>query len=208
MACDQNAYPFVHVHGGYSPGAIPTVIRDCHVSLHLSIWPETYCLTLSEAWDLGLVPIVTDIGALGERVVDGVNGIKIAPDSEGQLVQALHRLVEMPGVLERLRAGIAKAPISHPAEHFQGLRDEYQPLVFQRRVSSQVAEVGTLRRGQLQHPLGSTMWAVTPAGGIAASRPTFRRRVIGLLGRAVRHYRVYGATSTARACVRYVARRI
>ncbi|WP_439683303.1 Glycosyltransferase [Cupriavidus oxalaticus] len=205
---DKSEYPFVHVHGGYSPGEIPAAIRDCNVSLHLSIWPETYCLTLSEAWDLGLVPIVTDIGALGERVIDNVNGIKIAPNSEGQLVQALHRLVEMPGLLERLRAGIDTAPISHPREHFRGLADVYQPLVFHRRASSQVKEVGTLRRAQLQRPLGSPVWAVTPSAGAVVSRPTLRRRIAGLVGRAVRHYRVYGATSTARACVRYVARRI
>ena len=34
----------------------------------LSIWPETYCHTLTESWGCGIPVITLDIGALGERV--------------------------------------------------------------------------------------------------------------------------------------------
>ena len=40
---------------GKMPGSIDQRLMDFDVSLHLSIWPETYCLTLSEAWRAGLV---------------------------------------------------------------------------------------------------------------------------------------------------------
>ena len=33
-----------------------------------SIWPETYCHTLSESWSCGLPVISIDIGAPGERI--------------------------------------------------------------------------------------------------------------------------------------------
>jgi glycosyltransferase involved in cell wall biosynthesis len=34
----------------------------------LSIWPETYCHTLTESWGCGIPVISLDIGALGERI--------------------------------------------------------------------------------------------------------------------------------------------
>ena len=63
-------------HGRYSPGDL-TSIAHADVALHLSIWPETYCISLSEVWQGGLIPIVSDIGAFGDRVVHGVNGYKV-----------------------------------------------------------------------------------------------------------------------------------
>lgn len=45
-----------------------------------SIWPETYCHTLTEAWSTG-VPILTlDIGALGERVKNNGGGYIVSDD--------------------------------------------------------------------------------------------------------------------------------
>lgn len=123
---DSESYPFIHVYGGYRPGDLPTELYDCHVSLHLSIWPETYCLSLSEAWDAGLVPIVSDIGALGERVSDGINGIKIPVGSEGALEQALRRLAETPGELEAMRSHMAAAPIARTEQHIEDLKAIYR----------------------------------------------------------------------------------
>ena len=34
----------------------------------ISIWPETYCHTLTEAWSCGIPAIVSDIGTLRESV--------------------------------------------------------------------------------------------------------------------------------------------
>ena len=41
--------PHVHVHGGYKPEDSCQQLATCDVSLMLSIWPETYVLTLSES---------------------------------------------------------------------------------------------------------------------------------------------------------------
>ena len=76
-------------HGPYSTEKMPAVLWDCQVSLHVSIWPETYCLTLSEASTIGLVPVVTDIGALGEPILEGLNGNKFAAGDAKALAELL-----------------------------------------------------------------------------------------------------------------------
>lgn len=99
----------VEVVGSYDPNDLPGLLARVDVALLASIWPESYVLTLSECWAAGIVPIVSDIGALAERVTDEVNGLKVAPDSPGAIAEALSRLVHEPGLLERLRAGGAEA---------------------------------------------------------------------------------------------------
>lgn len=208
---NHKALPFVYVHGGYKPGALPAELYFCHVSLHLSIWPETYCLTLSEAWDCGLVPVVSNIGALGERVTDGVNGLKIPPDAEGALTQALRRLSETPGLLQELQQNIDAAPISHTESHLAGLRNIYKPIVLERHFAAEKLNLKSrVNLAKLQR-LVTANWANMP--GVDNARPysptylMFRHRLAELLGRGFQHLRVHGFRSAGRVAVRYIARR-
>ncbi|WP_434661752.1 glycosyltransferase [Paraburkholderia sp. A3BS-1L] len=130
----------VVVHGSYSIDAPPDALRECDVSLHVSIWPETYCLTLSEAWQVGLVPIVTDIGALGERVVHGVNGLKVAPGSEGALIDSIRRLIDDTRLLETLRANISDNLYARLEPHLDALRSEYRSLLRLRQPAVPIVE--------------------------------------------------------------------
>lgn len=116
------------VHGPYSADALPDALLACDVSLHLSIWPETYCLTLSEAWQYGLVPIVSDIGALSERVEHGVNGIKIDVEAGGQLIDAIRLLIDDPAWLDHLRRGVAGHLYAQLGPHMQAAAAMYTAL--------------------------------------------------------------------------------
>lgn len=60
----------VEVTGKYEPEDIAHFVSlyGCTTALFLSVWPETYSYTLSEAWRAGLFPLVLDIGAQAERV--------------------------------------------------------------------------------------------------------------------------------------------
>ncbi|WP_428840593.1 glycosyltransferase family protein [Burkholderia multivorans] len=126
---NRDKHPNVIVHGPYNHDALPKALLECQVSLHLSIWPETYCLTLSEAWQLGLVPIATDIGALGERVAHMVNGIKIQPNSEGSLIDAVRALADSPDILKTLRMGVTERAYSQLSKHVELLCGEYSALL-------------------------------------------------------------------------------
>ena len=97
-----------------------------HVSMHNSIWPETYCLTLSEAWSAGLVPIVSDIGALGERVQDQINGYKFPPENIGKAVDILTFLSNNMSELVKVQHG--NGQITYANEHFKWLKEQYSNL--------------------------------------------------------------------------------
>lgn len=126
---NRDKHPNIVVHGAYASDALPSGLRECDISLHVSIWPETYCLTLSEAWQLGMIPIVTDIGALGERVTHMVDGLKVLPNSEGSLIDAIYLLLDSPELLDSLRKGVSNKAFSELGEHSASLLAEYNSLI-------------------------------------------------------------------------------
>ena len=60
----------VRVIGEYARADLPRLMAEnpCDVALFLSIWPETYCYALSDAYAAGLYPIALGFGALEERI--------------------------------------------------------------------------------------------------------------------------------------------
>lgn len=110
-------------HGRYQPGEVDLTQYD--FSLHLSNWPETYCQTLSEAWAARLVPIATDIGALGTRVKDGVNGLKCDPRYPASLSRILRQLSEQPDTYLEMRDNISDNLFVTQEEQASMYRDTY-----------------------------------------------------------------------------------
>lgn len=96
----------VEVPGPYSLSDIPRILREADMTCHLSIWPETYCIALSEAWAYRCIPVVTKLGALGERVVDGVNGFVVSPDDAHELAARFRWIASHRDVLDEMRKNI------------------------------------------------------------------------------------------------------
>ena len=149
-------YADIRVEGQFQPGDLDLSRFD--VALHLSIWPETYCITLSEAWQAGLVPIVTDCGALGDRVTDTVDGLKIPIADAGALVSALRRLLDR-GERERIASNIGPHLWLTPAQHVSVLREIYAKV----RAAEPVSHTGGGRDGESRGPtLASSRLAPLP----------------------------------------------
>jgi len=123
------ALPNVKVHGSYTAGTLAEKLSGYSLSLHYSIWPETYCITLSEAWQAGLVPVVSDIGALGERVTHGVNGFKVPNAEAGALVGLLRTLAFDRSQVEEARAGITPDLYVESGAHMAWLSQVYGQLL-------------------------------------------------------------------------------
>lgn len=121
--------PNVQVHGSYKAGTLGHVLADYSLSLHYSIWPETYCITLSEAWQAGLVPVVSDIGALGERVIHGVNGFKVPNAQAGALVDLLRTLLYDNDQIEDVRKNVTPDLYVEVDEHARWLDGVYSELI-------------------------------------------------------------------------------
>ena len=96
----------IHLHGAYTRADLEAFAPSAHLSIHASIWPETYCISLSEMWDLGLVPIASKIGALGERITAGVNGFLVPPGDAGAMKEILYRMLDNRASLECIRANL------------------------------------------------------------------------------------------------------
>ncbi|HQT63593.1 MAG TPA: glycosyltransferase [Acidocella sp.] len=60
----------IFVTGAYTEGEATKVIQSLHADLAFlpSIWPETWCFALSEAWRAGLYSIAFDLGAQAARL--------------------------------------------------------------------------------------------------------------------------------------------
>ena len=204
-------FPNVHVVGEYSPDKLPEELANCDVSLHLSIWPETYCLTLSEAWAAGLVPIVADIGALGERVTHGANGFKIKPQSEGALIELLLQLSETPKMLAAIDRELARLPVSQLETHVAGLKEIYKQASGLPQLACKDEVIGASNIFYLNRPWNSLFWGqalnqpmpalpevLTLVGG---GRP-------GYLTILANYYRAYGFARTVRRAMAFVLARL
>lgn len=65
------------IYGKYKRDKLSTLIEDIKPNwgLILSIWPETWCHTLTELWSCGIPTISFDVGAIGERTKKSRCGI-------------------------------------------------------------------------------------------------------------------------------------
>ncbi len=99
------AHPHVMYRGRYAVGDLDAS-DGCDVSLHLSIWPETYCISLSETWQRGMIPIASRIGAFADRIEHGRNGFLVEIGDAAAVVGLLEALRADPAKLAALRANI------------------------------------------------------------------------------------------------------
>ena len=82
----------VRVHGGYTPDALPGLVRRYGITHWLipSIWPETFSFTTHEALATGLPVIGFDLGAQGRRIGAAETGIVLpltAPEGAARAIR-------------------------------------------------------------------------------------------------------------------------
>ncbi|WP_273403671.1 glycosyltransferase [Actinobacillus porcinus] len=114
-------------HGRYDIGGLPYFKYD--VSLHLSVWPETYCQTLSEAWAARAVPICTNIGAFNDRVTHGVNGFLVDYQKPESLTFILDDLAINRKKIARVKAMIDDSLFLNQTQHANMYKEVYSQLV-------------------------------------------------------------------------------
>ena len=75
---------------------------DIDVLIVPSIWGETYSLVISEAFMTKTPVIVSAIGAMAERVQDGVNGLTFPPGDSEALAQKIALFINDRTLKDRL----------------------------------------------------------------------------------------------------------
>src|SRR5262249_33102376 len=93
--------------GGIGREEVLRLLREIEVLVVPSVGEENSPFSIKEAFALGIPVVASRIGGMPELVLDGVNGLLFAPGDARALHAALSRLLDEPGLLDRLRAGIA-----------------------------------------------------------------------------------------------------
>ena len=96
----------VRRHAPVSKPELIGKLRAARVMLYRGDVSETFCLAVAEAQALGLPAVVTPLGALPERVEDGVTGA-VAPDDDAFVAAAIALLTDDALWRSRHRAAIA-----------------------------------------------------------------------------------------------------
>jgi GT2 family glycosyltransferase/glycosyltransferase involved in cell wall biosynthesis len=97
-AAPADAAKYGIVHGRYQRSELAervAAIRPNVVGI-FSIWAETYCHTLSEAWQLGIPVLGSHLGAIGERIAQYGGGWAVDCGQPAGILQLIHRLREDP----------------------------------------------------------------------------------------------------------------
>jgi len=149
---DNPAFVNVKVHGKFDQSNLALMLRDMDVSVHFSIWPETYCISLDEARAAGLVPIVLGYGALAERVHDGIDGVVIDKEHPFDLIKILRKYWADRSLLAPLQYDKATLKQGHD-QHFDALDRIYDDL-FSRYPVSGPPNLGVKSRSLLLSDLG------------------------------------------------------
>jgi len=91
-----------------------------------SLWYEAYSFLVSEAFAAGLPVLASRLGALADRVRDGVDGLLVPPGDVAAWRAAIQRLLDEPELLARLRAGVQ--PPMTMEEHVERLEELYSKV--------------------------------------------------------------------------------
>jgi glycosyltransferase involved in cell wall biosynthesis len=93
-------------HGGFDQAQTGSVYAQLDVLVVSSLWPENSPLVIHEAYMSGIPVVGARMGGIVDLVQEGQSGLLYAARSADSLAAALRRLLEEPGLLQRLSAQV------------------------------------------------------------------------------------------------------
>lgn len=136
----------VHVQLNYERDQLPAILA--RIRPHAALMPvtvsETYSYTLSELWSLAIPPIASRLGALAERIEDGVTGILCAPEASAWIEQ----VAALNQQRERL-AAIREELLRRPPRTLAQMLEDYAPLLPQGRRAAGAPAPQPIRHAEL-----------------------------------------------------------
>ena len=103
--------PFVRRRGPVPHHRVPEAFRDVDVLVVPSVWIENAPFVIREAFAAGVPVIASDLGGMAEMITHDRDGLLFTPGDASDLARQIRRLLEEPGLLDRLRRGI-RTPMS------------------------------------------------------------------------------------------------
>lgn len=117
--------------GYYMPQDLPKLLKEHEIDVIgiLSIWPETYSYTLTEALLNGIPVIVTDMGALGRRTKKLECGLLVSPEHvKDDFVKIIKDLLKDRTQLERYKEKVGSLQLPTIAQMSEKYEQMYEKL--------------------------------------------------------------------------------
>ncbi len=117
----------VNFLGKLDRDAIWQLMAQLDVIVVTSIWYETFCFVISEAFAAGVPVIAYDLGVIAERIQHNQDGILLPVGDSQALAQTLQQLQQQPDKIKALQANIQPVPTMQ--QHAQAIEQQYQQVV-------------------------------------------------------------------------------
>ena len=106
-ACDDELSELVINHGKYQRDEFQAKVNEIapDISAVFSIWPETYCHTLTESWACGVPVLGVAFGAVEERINQHGGGWLVRPDAV-EIYEQLLAILNTPEAMIKQRANV------------------------------------------------------------------------------------------------------
>ncbi len=111
----RGAAPNVQYRGPYDNREVGGLMKSVDSVVVPSIWWENSPVVIQEALGAGRPVICSNIGGMAEKIRDGVDGLHFEMGQPRHLAQIMAGLSANPGVLEKLRASLARPAGSREA---------------------------------------------------------------------------------------------
>ena len=119
----------VQFHGAYRPADLQAF--DLDIAVFASITSESYSFALDEALHLGLPVLVSDRGALPERI--GAAGRAFRAGDAGDLARHLQEILDAPEALDTMRRSVRPETLFSMEDHVAMLEKTYKDAAHTRR---------------------------------------------------------------------------
>jgi len=124
--------PAIHFRGQIEHEEVWNALSKMDVLVVPSLWYENSPMVILEAFAAGVPAIVSRVGALVEKVRDGIDGLHFAVGDVVDLRSKMASLISNPDRLERLRGNIA--PVKSIEENALEMERIYLRLLNEKRV--------------------------------------------------------------------------
>ncbi len=113
----------VHFRGGFNQDDLDGILAAADAAVLTPRWEDNGPQTVFEALSAGLPVLGSRVGGIPDFVEHGRNGLLVEESRARELAAAIERLLDEPGLLSQLRAGIR--PPVRMSEHARALRRIY-----------------------------------------------------------------------------------
>jgi glycosyltransferase involved in cell wall biosynthesis len=128
LMADVEGISTINLCGRFDHDQLAKILAGITVIVVPSLWYENAPLVIKEAFAAKIPVIATNLGGMAEYVTDEVDGLLFERGNSDALRSKLQRIVEEPGLLEKLQQGIQ--PVKTMLEEAIEIEKVYNSMVF------------------------------------------------------------------------------